>query len=179
MVNRGDYLFIEGTRDISNGDLREGFRKLLEKKVKGNMPRISMGQGKEQTVAKYLHSTDARLLCDLDNSSEYIESDLRKYGLEKKRETVFYMIQEMESWFLSQPTILDMFYKEDISKHIPKKPAETISEPDKELQNLTKNSRKGKYHKVRHGAQLLQMLDADRLYAESEEFKRLVNNLNK
>jgi hypothetical protein len=36
MVKRS-YLFIEGTRDVSNGNLREGFSTLLENKLKGKM----------------------------------------------------------------------------------------------------------------------------------------------
>lgn len=178
MVKNVVYLFIEDEKDTSNGDLREGFRKLLEQKVRGNMPRISMGQGKRQTIDKFLHTADAKLLCDLDNTSEHIECDLLEYGLKNNRDQVFYMIQEMEAWILSQPDILDNFYHEEISRRIPKKQPMLISEPDKELQNITRNSRKGKYHKVRHGAQLLQLLDAGQLYAEFEDFKRLIDDLN-
>ena len=124
MVKNVVYLFIEGTRDTSNGDLR-------------------------------------------------------KHALSDSRDKVFYMIQEMEAWILSQPNVLDKFYCEALSKHIPKKHAVLIAEPDRELQNITRNSRKGKYHKVRHGAQLLQMLDAERLYANFADFKRLIDELNK
>ena len=179
MVKNATYLFIEGTRDTSNGDLRKGFRKLLEQKVDGIMPRINMGEGKKQTIDKFLHTDHAKILCDLDNPSEHIEADLQIHGLIKKRNSVFYMIQEMEAWFLSQPDVLDRFYREEISKRIPKKHAELIAEPDRELQNITRNSHKGKYHKVRHGAQLLQMLDAGRLYADFSDFKQLIDDLNK
>ena len=172
-------MFIEGTSDIKNGNLREGFRKLLEQKVKGNMPRISMGEGKNQTIDKFLHTDHAKLLCDLDNPPEHIEDDLQKYELLNSRNSVFYMIQEMEAWFLSQPDVLDKFYCEEVSRRIPKKQAEHIAEPDRELQNITQKSRKGKYHKVKHGAQLLQMLDAGRLYADFTDFKRLIDELNK
>ena len=171
-------LFIEGTRDTSNGDLREGFRKLLEKKVWGAMPRISMGDGKKQTIDKFLHSDHAKMLCDLDNPPEHVEADLREHGLLDCRDKVFYMIQEMEAWILSQPDVLDKFYCEEVSSRIPKKHSMLTAESDKELQNITRNSRKGKYHKVRHGAQLLQMLDAGRLYDEFTDFKRLVDELN-
>ena len=171
-------LFIEGTRDISNGDLREGFHKLLKQKLKGSMPRIKMGNGKKQTIDKFLNADDALLLCDLDNPPEHVEADLCEQGLLSSRDKVFYMIQEMEAWILSQSDVLDKFYCEEVSKHIPKKNAMLIDEPDKELQKITQKSRKGKYHKVRHGTQLLQMLDAGRLYDEFADFKRLIDNLN-
>ena len=178
MVKNVVYLFIEGTRDVSNGDLREGFRKLLEQKVKGTMPRISMGDGKTQTIGKFLRSDHARMLCDLDNSPKHVEADLREYDLLDRRNEVFYMIQEMEAWILSQPDVIDKFYCEDVSRRVPKKQVELIAEPDKELQNITRNSRRGKYHKVKHGSQLLQMLDAGRLYTDFADFKRLIDNLN-
>lgn len=179
MVKNVIYLFIEGTRDTSNGDLREGFRKLFEQKVKGIMPRISMGDGKKQTIDKFIHTDHAKLLCDLDNPPEHVEVDLHEYGLMDHRDKVFFMIQEMEAWILSQPDVLNKFYGEEISRKIPKKQAALITEPDKKLQEFTKSTRKGKYHKVRHGSQLLQMLDAGQLYADFEDFKRLIDDLNK
>ena len=100
------------------------------------------------------------------------------YKLTDRKASVFYMIQEMESWFISQPAILDDFYGEPISAKLAKKPAAAFTEPDKELQRLTKsNKKRGEYHKVRHGAQLLKMLDANKLYNDFSDFKRLIDAL--
>lgn len=176
MVKR-KYLFIEGAKDTRNGNLRAGFGSLLEKMIKGNMPTISMGEGKSQTIDKFKNSNDSRLLCDLDAPEAKRESDLRKNGLLKSKKVVFYMIQEMEAWFISQPEVLDRFYNEEISKKLKKKAASEYSEPDKELQKLTKNTKKEAYHKVRHGAQLLTFLDADKLYKDFPDFKRLIDQL--
>jgi hypothetical protein len=176
MVKR-KYLFIEGTKDINNGNLREGFSKLLEKKVKGRMPTISMGDGKQQTIDKFKNSSDSYLLCDLDTSEPGIENDLKKNDIYQNKESVFYMIQEMEAWFISQPELLDKFYNSPVSKKLPKKHASEFVEPDKELQKITKGTDKGIYHKVRHGTQLLKQLDADKLFNEFPDFKRLIEKL--
>jgi len=176
MVNRR-YLFIEGAKDTTNGDLREGFRKLLEKKVKGKMPTISMGEGKSQTIDKFKNSEDSKLLCDLDKPSSDREDDLKKCGLMNKKESVFYMIHEMEAWFISQPTVLDKFYGSLISDKLAKKSATEVFEPDKELQRITKDTKKGIYHKIRHGTELLKLLDVDKLSNDFPDFKRLVECL--
>lgn len=176
MVKR-KYLFIEGTTDITNGDLRAGFRKLLEKKSNGKMPTISMGDGKKQTIDKFLNSEDSKLLCDLDNNESERINDLKINGIIEREEFVFYMIQEMESWFISQPNILDEFYNTSISLKLAKKPASDFSEPDKELQKYTRGTKKGPYHKVNHGSKLLPMLDADKLMQDFPDFKRLIEEL--
>jgi Domain of unknown function (DUF4276) len=89
------------------------------------------------------------------------------------------MIQEMEAWFISQPTILDKFYNHSISNKLAKKPAHEFPQLDKELQRITKDTSKGTYHKIRHGAQLLKLLDADKLCSDFKDFKRLVDSLGK
>lgn len=171
------YLFIEGAKDTVNGDLREGFRKLIEQKVKSNFPTISMGGGKAQTIKKFINSKDSKLLCDLDASVENVESDLKENRLFEVKESVFYMIQEMESWFFSQPQILDDFYGESISSKLTKEVASMINEPDKELERLTKHLKNRKYQKVRHGSALLKKLDANKLYKDFPDFKRLIDRL--
>ena len=90
---------------------------------------------------------------------------------------VFYMIQEMEAWFLSQPTILDKFYKTNISTKIPQKSPKEIKEPDKLLVRLTKKTTKGPYHKVNHGTQLLELLNAEQLEQDFSEFADLIAKL--
>jgi hypothetical protein len=176
MVKR-KYLFIEGTTDTNNGNLREGFCKLLEKKVKGKMPTISMGDGKQQTIDKFKNSSNSYLLCDLDAPKSEIENDLKKNNIYQNKDSVYYMIQEMEAWFISQPEVLDKFYNSSISKKLSKKPACDFTEPDKELQRITKDTAKGVYHKVRHGAQLLKFLDTDKLITDFPDFKKLIEKL--
>jgi hypothetical protein len=180
-------LFVEGEPNTSNGDLRQGFSKLLEQKLKGKLPKLIFGEGKSQTIKKFrtnkLNAQQFLLLIDLDKPKEYIATDLKEHGLLGFSDNVFYMVQEMESWFLSQPNILDKYYGKDdngklISDKLPKKEAIDIAHPDEELERLTKNTKKGKYHKIRHAVELLQLLDATKLADEFSEFKRLIEKLS-
>jgi len=43
---------------------------------------------------------------------------------------------------------------------------------------LTKNTKKGTYHKVNHGTQLLELLDANQLENRFSEFKDLIEKLS-
>jgi len=179
--NKTCFLFIEGTSNQSNGKLRQGFSKLLQQKLAGNMPKIIMAEGKTIAIKKFRKSSQSdkkHLLVDLDSPPSEKTKDLKKYQLESDKAVVFYMIQEMEAWFLSQPQILDEFYATKISTKIPKKNPQEIKEPDKVLMKLTKNTKKGTYHKVNHGTQLLELLDANQLENRFSEFKDLIEKLS-
>lgn len=73
------------------------------------------------------------------------------------------MVQEMEAWFLSQPKILDQYYKVELSKKLPKPSPQHISNPCAILKQHTQKSKskKGTYHKIKHGVDLLGLLDID------------------
>ncbi|MCD4820154.1 MAG: DUF4276 family protein [Candidatus Cloacimonetes bacterium] len=180
MVNK--ILFIEGTKDDTNGDLREGFSKLLSQKLSGNMPRIKMGNNLKSTTRVFLNNKLSKieyLLIDLDEKKSEKKNKLREHCLYQQKDKVFFMIQEMESWFLSQPEILDKFYGEILSKKINSETYQEIEKPAKFLQKITINSKKRKYHKVKHGVELLKRLDANKLENSSSEFKNLITILRK
>ncbi|SDD33038.1 DUF4276 family protein [Williamwhitmania taraxaci] len=117
------------------------------------------------------------MLCDLDAPETKIADDLKENEISDYKDSVFFMIQEMEAWFISQPEILDHFYNDNISNRLAKKHASLFEEPDKELQRITKNTARKTYHKVNHGAQLLKLLDIDKLMRDFPEFKRLIDKL--
>ena len=81
------------------------------------------------------------LLIDLDNDTK--EKRLKAFNLPKSE--TFFMVQAMEAWFLSQPEILNEYYKKDLK--IPKKHASEIRKPDVKLKELTADSPKKEYHK--------------------------------
>jgi len=173
-------LFIEGTQDRSNGTLRQGFHKLLRQLLKGNMPRIIMGNGKSQAIKKFKKnklSPMGYLLIDLDAEKTQKELSLEQAGLLHHKDMVFFMIQEMEAWFISQPAILDAYYNKPISASLPKAPPQNIADPATLLKRMTKDTQKGTYHKVKHGTALLELLDAHVLRTAFAEFDAMIRKI--
>ncbi|HRK28748.1 MAG TPA: DUF4276 family protein [Chitinophagales bacterium] len=180
-------LFIEGDPNSPNGDLRYGFAKLLEKKAKGNMPKIILSGSKQHAIEKFFYAKrqglKALLLIDLDKPETQVEQDMLEYRLNTFANDVFYMIQEMEAWFLSQPDILDSFFGKDmggakISKKIPSKKTTQIMKPSELLRDITRQTTKGGYHKIKHAFELLRLLDAEKLENDIPEFRRLIRRIN-
>jgi len=174
-------LFIEGSSDKSNGDLRQGFRKLLEPLLPGVRFQIIMGGGKSRAIQKFKKAkeNDCLLLIDLDAPYTEKHQDLQAHSLNEQADRVFYMIQEMEAWFISQSTVLDTYYNANIARKLPGRPAYDIPEPAKKLEQATSNTQKGKYHKVKDGTALLQLLNGDHLVNEFEELERLIEALSR
>jgi len=181
-------LIIEGgDKRKVNGDLKKGFEKLLNQRLSDNSPKIVLGGGKFQSIHQF--KTNAQkanfifLLIDLDATETERENDVAKNNLQNLSNSIFYMIQSMEAWFLSQPNILDDFFGKDsnsnkkISNKIPKKKASQIPNPYEFLKNLTKNSKRGTYHKIKHAVGLLILLDAPKLEEDFIDFKRLIESL--
>jgi hypothetical protein len=175
-------LFIEG----ATADLRQGFAKLLEKKIPGQMPRIILGEGKTQTITKFLkNQVDADfsfVLIDLDRPEKERGQDLVDHDLSEHSGEVFYMIQEMETWFIAQPEVLDEFYGSDknrkkVSEKLSKQPPAVIADPKAELKKATKDSKRGQYHEIKHSVELLKRLNADILELNSIDFQRLIESL--
>ncbi len=166
-IPRKMILFVEGTDDTSNGDLRRGIYKLLKLDELPKKPRIVMGGNKPETIKKFRNSRfDALcfLLIDLDAPESDRKKQLTSNDLEEHDTQVFFMVQEMEAWFLSQPAILDKYYGDSsISKNAPKRPPQELTDPKGDLRALTKKTRKGPYHEVAHGADLLALLDLNQL----------------
>lgn len=183
----GNVIYIEGTQDLDNGDLRKAFAKVLEKELKGKMPRIVMGNGKNQTIDKF-HSTplgkeESRFL--LVDSDALVDDKLaicaefnelkpnRKVDCTEKN--TYLMIQEAESWLLSQPDILKQ-HKVSIAK-LPKRNVMEIPNPSDKLAELYKDSGM-EYHKVRDFSRVFPDLDTVSLKAYFSEFKDLIAELS-
>jgi hypothetical protein len=168
-------LFMEGSSNDKNGNLRQGFGKLFEQKLKGKMPKIILGDDKHSTIRKFNAdklSEKKLILIDLDASEEDRDSELTKLGLDKAH--AFFMIQELEAWFISQSEILDSYYSTDIKSKIQTKDPKAISNPSDLLIQLTKKTKKGEYHKVKHATDLLKKLNLGNLERDFDDVKNLI-----
>jgi len=182
MKSNNYVLYIEGTPDDTNGDLRQGFSSLLSQELEGNMPRIIMADGKSQAINKFkrpMPNHNPLLIVDLDNPKEYKLTALKEVELETRSKKVFFMVQEMEAWFISQPQILDSFYSHKVSSKIKRKPAE-YEDPSGHLKKWTKNhAKKERYNKVRHGVPLLKLLNLNDLMKQFEDVNALIITLKR
>jgi hypothetical protein len=73
------------------------------------------------------------------------------------------MVQVMESWFLADKQVLANYYgKGFLPNSLPSQPnIELVAKKDvfNGLQNASKKTKKGEYHKTRHGFDLLALID--------------------
>lgn len=174
-------IFIEGTSSDKNGNLREGFAKLFSQMIKypNPRPKIILGDDKHSTIRKFKadrKSSKKILLIDLDDSHDKKESIIKELSLEA--DLTFFMIQEMEAWFLSQSKILDSYYDNAIfSSYMKGKVAENIPNPSGLLSSLAKKSSKAEYHKVGHATALLGRLDLKVLEKDFIDVKKLIPEL--
>ena len=114
---------------------------------------------------------------------------------EEKKKHVFFMVQEMEAWFLKQPECLSRWAemegysrkdaKLDISEHslIKGKDIESISKPSEKLSLLMKRfffkeTKAAKYGKLKNAPLLLDSLNVDSLIALDLELQRFVALIN-
>jgi hypothetical protein len=174
-------LYIEGEPGRKGNYLRQAFSELLEKEVQ-NKPAIKLCGNTDET-AKAFNSSESPsswALIDMDGVKSERTKKIEKYKLQEKEERLFFMIQEMEAWFLSQPTILTDFYKIDKFDKLKNRIAEEIENPAELLENITKATptKKGRYTKLEHDHILLPLLDSKKLCNDFEDFKKLVTALN-
>lgn len=107
---------------------------------------------------------------------------------EEKKDSVFFMIQEMEAWFLKQPACMDKWAEKEgykrkkvtsISEHsiIKNKDIESLSKPSEKLGLLLKtyfekNEKAAKYGKLKTAPALLDTLDVHALEISDNELQR-------
>ncbi|HEX6912977.1 MAG TPA: DUF4276 family protein [Longimicrobium sp.] len=91
------------------------------------------------------------------------------------------MAQVMESWFFADPDALARFYGRQFgAKQIPaRKNVEEVPKAEVEavLKSATTRTQKGEYHKIRHGAPILESLDPRRVRARAPHCERLFETL--
>jgi hypothetical protein len=184
--HKGLICFIEGgNRTAEAGNLRRAFSELIKRLIYPRQcnPTTKLCGNRDVTLELWSKANDTTSICliDLDQFTdrrgEDVNSILQSYSKVVQPEQIFYMIVEMESWFLSQPSIF-------ISKNIAKtnginiRPDEfkTCIDPVSYIKRLPGY---GKYSKITDGAILLNKLDATQLSKDFSDVKELKNYLLK
>jgi len=200
-------IFVEGgnlNNQGSNVPLREGFSKLLMSglKKKNFKLNIDLRGPNKQTIKDFKNNpADILILLDLDAPESERENKLAKFDLDEAPGKVFFMIQAMEAWILSQPDILDKYITETYSKSgrkrtgdniedddiLKNKQAQNIEKPDEKLHTLLgryfyykKNNekKKPKYKsKITDGAAMLELLNINELSNQFIDVKNLLNTI--
>lgn len=162
--------------------LREGFNhfflELIEKaKTKNIMLRLVMCGSKFETFKDFLNASktyNESFVCFLLDSDAPLEDGetpksflIKQNPLwllnEAEEKQCHLMVQLMESWFFADKEKLEEFYGQSFNKNALAKNTnvEKIAKADVEngLANATRNTQKGEYHKTRHGAKILELVN--------------------
>lgn len=197
-------IYIEGdtsqkgkNTDIS---LRQGFnsffRELIEKAKEKNITLRPITYGsKFETFKKFIDGKreypESFVLFLLDSDAPIDDNETPKTFLQKQNPNwhlneaeenqCHLMVQMMESWFFADKEKLAEFYGKNfnfnsLSKHAN---VEKISKNDVEngLANATKNTQKGLYHKTRHGAKILEIVNPNKVRKSAPNCERLFKTI--
>lgn len=191
---------------IDNSEkLREAFHKLLSHVVhpdKFNLI-VEIGAGYKNAAKSFkkyaLIDTKTSLLIDLDGAKSIREERLKEVEISEFANRVFFMIQEMEAWILSQPEVIEKCYKD---KYIRVRPEinivlkehelfnchpEEIVDPTNKLKVLLGRyfsemkgnvKKKKKYGKLKDAPLLIENLDICKLIETFEDVKLLKNHID-
>ena len=115
------------------------------------------------------------------NPLEYLRSEKGWMVRDVDEEHCHLMVQMMEAWLVADKAALVQYYDQGFNcKAIPGNPnVEEIEKTDleKSLKEATKNTRKGEYHKTRHAAHLLGMVDVSMVRRAAPYCDRLFRTL--
>lgn len=202
-------IFIEGgvlpnenvdVQTIDNSErLREGFYSIFSQMLSPNKFNVSikLGSGNKQTVkffiSKIHKQPDSILLIDLDDFNSAKHNKLDELGLSNYEKNVFFMVQEMEAWIISQIDKVDLFFRDrffrkkvDIQlssdRKIKNNHPEDIVKPSRVLKEIIgryysyyqNKKRNKKYSKLKDGADLLSILDSNELQKTFNDFNNLI-----
>jgi hypothetical protein len=107
-----------------------------------------------------------------------------RWDLESSSDNVVHlMVQAMEAWVIADPDALAAYYGQKFRKTaLPKaRNLETVAKDDvaKALEEATRDTQKGPYHKVRHASDLLKRIDRDKVQKRCPHCARLFDTLLK
>ena len=175
--------------------LRESFNKLLNSGFEEEKVRIQAEPTYSISNTVKIREPNSVILIDLDGSKDKKYQRLKDNQLIDIQEFVFFMVQMMEAWILSQPEVIEEvfgYYKvgkllvKDDAK-ILNKDLEKIANPDNVLHVILGryfviekggNKKKLKYGKLKHSPDLIENLDIHKLKNTFEDVELLINKIN-
>ncbi|MEA5460142.1 DUF4276 family protein [Arcicella sp. LKC2W] len=175
--------------------LREGFNKLLNSEFEEERVRIQAEPAYSITNVVKIREPNSLLLIDLDDSKDKKKDRIENSNLSDIEKFVFFMVQRMESWILSQPEVIeDVFaYYKNKASHIKddnliyNKHLEVIRNPDDVLNTIFQRyfiiikggkEKKLKYGKLKHSPDLIEKLDLQKLRNTFEDVESLIQKIN-
>jgi Domain of unknown function (DUF4276) len=112
------------------------------------------------------------------------ESLCREQGWDKaNRDSIFWMVEMMESWFHADKDAIEGFYGRDFARNAlrPNPKVEEIPKTDLEsgLREATRHTSKGNYFdsKTSHGPKLLEVVSPDKVQQAAPNCKRLFDSI--
>ncbi len=199
-------VFFEGgsdPRDKSNAAtvdntsrLRESFNKLLNAGFEEEKVRIQAVPAYSISNAVKIREKGSLLLIDLDGTKDKKNKRLNDNQLTEIQDFVFFMVQMMEAWILSQPEVIEevfRYYKAKLSlvkddSQIKNKHPETIIKPDFVLDKILQRyfivkkgnkEKKLKYGKLKYSPDLIENLNIHKLKNTFKDVELLINKINK
>lgn len=182
-------IYMEGGGKDKNGKamLREGMTKFLEKATASssgrfqvtccgsrnealNMFRTALERPNENPDYIFLLVDSEAFVKDADDGfkrpKQHLQTRDPSWDMQSMNEKqIHLMVQVMESWFVADPETLANFYGQNFNRNaIPKNnEVEKIEKLKIEtaLVEATKNTTKGKYHKIQHGAKILALVNSN------------------
>ena len=98
-------------------------------------------------------------------------------------DTIHLMVQTMEAWIVADPAALKGYYGQGFrANKLPRATnLETVPKPTvkRSLDEATKDTQKGRYHKIRHASDLLKRIDAEKVKARCCHCQRLFDEIGR
>jgi hypothetical protein len=165
--------------------------------IEGDFPNLNPEAqtiGSNSSFREGFHSLFSGVI-DLDGPKKIKGIRLSENYSEEDWTRIFFMIQEMEAWILSQPDKIEIFGKNkrlirknaglkiSESPKLKDKLIEEIVKPSKTLNRIFKDyfeTKKGDktYSKTKDGPDLIELLDSKELYQTFDEFKNLITKIH-
>jgi hypothetical protein len=155
--------------------------------------KLNLGGGNKNAVKMFLNDTSRKTILFVDSdhldTNKWYNEDMKDFNIsDDKKEYIFFMIQEMEAWFLKQLNCLDIWAEKegynrkqegDISQHslLKNKNIEEIKKPSDKLATILKvyfekKGKSAKYGKLKTAPALLDALDTSSLLPLDNELQR-------